>query len=175
MRGLSGGSMVMLVGGKNEGVRLKGRAGQRLPVIESMPSQVERLLEGAPALIESVSIVVQQVQDLLRPGNRQAVADVMQNLQIFSGMLAAQSPNIARTIEDASATLAELRESSQAMGRLAIRLEKDLVQTISTVNSTAKSIDGAVTDIGVDAQKVLVELRRATESAIGQIGRAHVC
>src|SRR3546814_15429901 len=92
----------------------------------------------------------------------------MQNLQIFSGMLAAQSPNIARTIEDASATLAELRESSQAMGRLAIRLEKDLVQTISTVNSTAKSIDGAVTDIGVDAQKVLVELRRATESAIGR-------
>src|SRR3546814_3505526 len=84
-------------------------------------------------------------------------------------MLAAQSPNIARTIEDASATLAELRESSQAMGRLAIRLEKDLVQTISTVNSTAKSIDGAVTDIGVDAQKVLVELRRATESAIGLV------
>src|SRR3546814_19822915 len=55
------------------------------------------------------------------------------------------------------------------MGRLAIRLEKDLVQTISTVNSTAKSIDGAVTDIGVDAQKVLVELRRATESAIGLV------
>src|SRR3546814_17909438 len=125
MQGITGGSLVMLSGGTNEASLLKGRSGQRWPVIESMPSQFERLLEGAPALIERVSIVVQQVQDLLRPGNRQAVADVMQNLQIFSGMLAAQSPNIASTIEDAAAKLAELRASSQGMGRLAIRLDKE--------------------------------------------------
>src|SRR3546814_16112257 len=116
--------LVMLSGGTNEASLLKGRSGQRWPVIESMPSRFERRLEGAPALIESVSIVVQQAQDLLRPGNRQAVADVMQNLQIFSGMLAAQSPNIARTIEHASATLDALRESIHALGLLEIGLEK---------------------------------------------------
>src|SRR3546814_3519252 len=86
MQGITGGSLVMLSGGTNEASLLTGRSGQRWPVIESMPSQFERLLEGAPALIESVSIVVQQVEDLLRPGNRQAVDDVMQNLQTFSGI-----------------------------------------------------------------------------------------
>src|SRR3546814_18111022 len=113
MQGITGGSLVMLSGGTNEASLLKGRSGQRWPVIESMPSQFERLLEGAPASIESGSSVVQQVQELLRAGNRQAVADVMQNLQIFSCMRAAHSPHITRTHEGASTTLSACREYRQ--------------------------------------------------------------
>ena len=165
MQGITGGSLVMLSGGTNEAPPLTRQPEQRWPVIEATPSQFERLLQGAPALVESVGALVLQAQELLSPENREAFGDTMQNLQIFSGMLAAQSPNIARTIEDASGTLAELKESSQAMGRLATQLEKDLIQTIGTVNNTAKSIDGAVTGVGADAQKVLVELRRTTAAA----------
>lgn len=165
MQGLTGGSLVMLSGGTNEAPQLQKTAEQRLPVIPSTPSQLERLLDGAPALVETVNALMLQAQDILRPENREAFSETMQNLQIFSGMLAAQSPNIARTIEDASVTLAELRSSSEAMGRLAEQVEKDLVQTIGTVNKVAKSVDGAVTGLGADGQKVLQELRRTAATA----------
>ncbi|MFN4090269.1 MAG: MlaD family protein [Alphaproteobacteria bacterium] len=165
MQGLTGGSMVMLSGGTNEARPLTRTADERLPVIASTPSQLERLMDGAPALVESIGALVVQAQDILRPETREAFAETMQNLQIFSGMLAAQSPNIAQTIEDASVTLAELRQSSEAMGRLAAQVEKDLVQTIGTVNRVARSIDGAVVNLGADGQKVLQELRRTAATA----------
>ncbi len=166
MQGITGGSLVMLSGGTNEAPPLTERPREDgWPVIPSTPSQFERLLEGAPALVESVNALVLQAHDLLKPENREAFGEIMQNLQIFSGMLAAQSPNIERTMEDASATLTELKESSQSMSRLAAQLEKDLTRTIDTVNRTANSIDTAVTGVGADAQNVLVELRRTTEAA----------
>lgn len=167
MQGLTGGSLVMLNGGSNEAPRLERQGEQRLPVIASTPSQLERLLEGAPALVESVNALILQAQDILRPANREAFAETMQNLQIFSGMLAAQSPNIARTIEDASVTLAELRSSSEALGRLAAQVEKELLQTIGTVNKVARSMDGAVSGLGDDGQKVLRELQRTAATATG--------
>lgn len=154
MEGLTGGVLVLLSGGSNEAPALKAVATTLPPVIQSQPSEIERLLQGAPTLVESIDVLVRQASDLLSPQNRAALTEMLENMRIVSAALAGQSGEIAGFIGNASQTMENLSAMSQSMTGLAKRLETDIPRTLDTLNRT-----------GADTHQLIAELRRTADAA----------
>lgn len=154
MEGLTGGVLVLLSGGSNAAPRLEDVSPTRPPVIEAQPSQIERLLQGAPALVESVDALVRQASDLLNARNRAAFAETLENVRVFSAALASQSGQVAGFVDNASKTMANLSAMSQSLTGLSKRLEADVPRTLESLNRT-----------GAETQALIAELRRTADAA----------
>lgn len=165
MQGLTGGVLVMLSGGSNEAAPLAAVSPHEPPVIEAQPSQIERLLEGAPALVESFEVLVRQASDLLNPQNRAAFAATLENVRAFSAVLAAHSDEIGGLIADASGTMANLNAMSAALTGLSRRLEADLPKTLEILTGATRNLVGSVAQTSAEVRDLAAELKRTADAA----------
>ena len=154
LQGITGGVMVMLSGGTNAAPSIHAVTQVRPPVIEAQASQIERLLAGAPALVDSIDALVRQASDLLNTQNRAAFAATLENVRVFSAALAGQSDSVSTLLSDTTATMKNLNVMSQSLTGLTRRLETDLPRTLSGIDRT-----------DTEARKLIVELQRTAEAA----------
>jgi phospholipid/cholesterol/gamma-HCH transport system substrate-binding protein len=134
MQGLTGGSMILLSGGSETDPPLARDENDDYPVIASTPSQLERLFEGAPALVEQVDLLVRQATLLLNSENRQAVATILQNMSAASRDLAATTPALQDLVANTNAAITRL-------DRIATAAEPDIKETLAATANTMRSAD----------------------------------
>lgn len=145
---LTGAATVTLSGGTAEAPDLTVEPGEPRPQIASQPSEIERLMAGAPALIERIDGLVGQFSGLVTPENVAAFAATLANLEKMSDTLAQQSPNLALVIEDTAKTMASVEAAAGSVARVAGRLEQETeglgsetVAAMRAVNRAAASAD----------------------------------
>lgn len=165
LQGITGGSVVTLSGGTNEAPPLEATADQDRPVIQSQPSRLERFLEGAPALLESVQLMVHQASDLLNAENREAFAETLRNVRVLSGALADQAPAIARIVSGAAETIDNLNAASRAVSDVSQSLSQDLAGALRTVEAAVKSLEEAGVQTSADARALIDELQTTADVA----------
>lgn len=172
IQGLAGGALVMLQGGSNAAARLEPAPGQKHPVIASAPSQLDRLLEGAPALVEQVQELVARATLVLGDQNQAAFTGILKNLNTLSGALANRSKNIEAIVEDASATLAELKLAAASVQKVSSALEVDVPiaareasAALKNIRQATKDADGMVRQVRATAKS----FENAAEQAAGMI------
>jgi len=177
IEGLTGGLYVLLSGGAPEAPPLVAAAGQKRPVIAARASSLQQVLAGAPELVQSVNVLLARANDLLNADSRAHIASSLANLDQFTTSLAARSGDIGLVLQDASTTMANLRESTATLSDLATALKSDsskLVEradaTLTTFGDMAGTVDAEVSATAGDARALIKDLR-GTAARLSGVGK----
>lgn len=172
IQGITGLSFVQLTGGSNDAALLKAKEGQRHPVIASKPSQLERVFETVPELVQRFTELVERAKILLNDDNQDAFAQTLANIRDLTGALAAETDTIHATLEDTRATVGALRvtaEDAQLLARdlrtSAERLTTSVETALAQITTTAATADSQVVGIGEGARATLGRINETAESA----------
>jgi phospholipid/cholesterol/gamma-HCH transport system substrate-binding protein len=151
IQGLAGGALVMLKGGSNAATALDPGPGQAHPVISSAPSELDRLLAGAPALVEQVQELVARARIVLGDDNQAALTSILKNVSTLSATLADRSQSIESIVDDAKGTLAQLRQAAGSVQSVGAALEKDVpaatreaAAALRNIRKASKGFDGFI-------------------------------
>lgn len=160
--GVTGVAYVQITGGSPDAPLLRVASEESVPVIPSRPSGVQELVSGAPDLLMRATQLVENLNALVRPENREAIAAILRNTEVMTGALVDRQPEldaVVANVQQMSADLAvvaqHLREISDQLAPVAARVEDSMTK-----------LDRAVDDV-----PPLVEEAQRTVASYGELGR----
>lgn len=125
-QGITGVSYVQLTGGTQDAPDLKPAEGERIAVIPSKPSQLERVIQSAPELLNRFIVLLDRANQLFDEKNQQAFGDTLQNLRAVSGAVASHSGDIEKILVDGAGMMNELRQAATSFDALAKQMTTEL-------------------------------------------------
>ncbi|HEY6663339.1 MAG TPA: MlaD family protein [Sphingomicrobium sp.] len=159
------------------------------PVIPSSTSGLGALLNSAPELIERIQRLTERLTELLSDKNQNSIADILENLDKTSKVLADHAPELADAISDARVAVRNAGLAAQHVSDLSDNTNKlvieegrpaaqDLRKAIAAVQQAADNLNAMVTDArpGVqnftkstlpEANQLVHEMRELTKSLKG--------
>lgn len=140
IEGLTGSRYVLLSGGEPGSRPLLPAPGEKLAVIPSQPSGLQKVIEGAPELLASANLLLAQANSILSGENRENFAAVLKNMSLLTGALAARSDDIGALIDRTGETM-------ESVARASASLEQLLVQVRSDSGRLADRVDDAVSAV----------------------------
>ena len=171
LEGLTGGLYVLLIGKSPNAPPLTAAPGARYPVITSEASTLQQVIEGAPELVQKVDLLLARANDLLNAENRVSISNSLANIDSFTTTLKDHSGDIGDLIQNASATMENVRKATTNLEELAENLNQSSTQLVARADTTMASIDGMATGITraieesvEDAQALISDLRGTAQS-----------
>ena len=159
------------------------------PVIPSSTSGLGALLNSAPELIERIQRLTERLTELLSDKNQNSIADILENFDKTSKVLADRAPELADAISDARIAVRNAGLAAQHVSDLSDNTNKlvveegrpaaqDLRKAIAAVQQAADNLNAMVTDArpGVqnftkstlpEANQLVHEMRDLTKSLKG--------
>lgn len=168
LQGITGVSLVALSGGSRDSAELAARPGERHPVIDSVPSQFQRLFAGAPQLISTAIQLIEQATKLFSDQNLASLAAILGDAQVLSRELAASSGALGSIIDSIEQTSTGIRSATEALNGLIASLDDEVAAisdetkaTLATLRGTLAGVDAFVDG---DVGELLSEVRAAARS-----------
>jgi phospholipid/cholesterol/gamma-HCH transport system substrate-binding protein len=184
--GFTGVSEIQL-GGAVKGARPISQSGpQGCPVIPASSSGISALLNSAPELIDRIQRLTERLTELLSDRNQNSIADILENIEKTSKVLADRAPDLADAIADARIAV---RSAGQAAEHVSVLTDntnrlvveqgrpaaEDMRKAIAAVQRAADNLDAMVSDArpGVqnfskstlpEANKLVRDLRELSQS-----------
>ncbi|HVA35847.1 MAG TPA: MlaD family protein [Stellaceae bacterium] len=124
VKGLTGTAYVEISGASGSAPALVAENGQPYPVIQSRSSQLTELFNGMPVLIQKLSTLADQMNDVASAGNRAALAETLTNLRQVSAVLAAHSHDIDASLGGLSAAVRHLDQAANNLDSMARQSRK---------------------------------------------------
>ncbi len=184
--GFTGVSEIQLDGAVKGGRPIEQLGPQGCPVVPSTSGGLGALLNSAPELIDRIQRLTERLTEMLSDKNQNAIADILENLDRTTKVLAERSPDLADAIGDARIAARNAGIAAQRVGILAdstTRLvneqgkpaAEDMRRAIASVQKSADSLDAMIADArpGVqnfskstlpEANKLVHDLRDLSES-----------
>ena len=155
--GFTGVSEIQLSGAVKDARPLTQVGPQGCPVIPSSSGGLGALLNSAPELIERIQRLTERLTELLSDKNQNSIADILDNMDRTTKVLADRAPQMADTLQQAQIAarnagiaaqrVAELAQSTNSLvndeGRPAA---EDLRKAIASVQKAADNLDAMVSD-----------------------------
>ena len=172
LQGITGVSLVALTGGSPGGAELAARPGERYPVIDSVPSQFQRLFAGAPELISRSIQLIEQATKLFSEENLTSLMAILGDAETLSSELAARSGEVGSILDNIERTSTDVRTATVALNELMASLNvevaaisDDTKATLSTVRGTLAGVDSLVDG---EVRGLVAEL--SGDGAVGDAG-----
>ena len=166
IEGLTGGLYVLLIGQAPDAPPLEAAPGQRHPVIASQSSTLQQVLEGAPELVQKIDLLLVRANDLLNAKNRSNLSSTLANISDFTTTLSEHGDDIGALLQDASATMANVRSATENFKEFATNLENSTDRLVERADTTLVSIDAmaqqittSVGDSATDARALIADLK----------------
>jgi phospholipid/cholesterol/gamma-HCH transport system substrate-binding protein len=159
---------------------------QGCPVVPSSTSGLGALLNSAPELIERIQRLTERLTELLSDKNQNSIADILENLDRTTKVLAERAPDLADAIADARVAARNAGVAAQKFGVLADSTNQlineegkpaaeDLRKSIASVQQAADNLNAMISDArpGVqnfskstlpEANRMVRDLRELTQS-----------
>ncbi|HKP35038.1 MAG TPA: MlaD family protein [Sphingomicrobium sp.] len=155
--GFTGVSEIQLTGAERGRPPIQQVGPQGCPVIPATSGGISALLNSAPELIDRIQRLTERLTELLSDKNQNAIADILENIDTTSKVLAERAPDLADAIADAriavrnAGVAAEhvtvLTDSTNRLineqGRPAA---EDLRKSIASVQRAADNLDAMISD-----------------------------
>lgn len=187
--GFTGVSEIQLDGAV-KGARPLSQVGpQGCPVIPSSAGGLGALLNSAPELIDRIQRLTERLTELLSDKNQNSIADILENVERTTQVLAERAPDLADAIKDARIAARNAGIAAQRIGALADNTNRlvteqgrpaaeDLRKAIGSVQRAAENLDAVVADArpGIqnfskstlpEANRLVRDLRDLTQSLEG--------
>jgi len=159
IQGLTGGAFVNITGGRVEAPPLTRQAGERYPVIASVQSGLQRVVQSAPEALTRLVELTNRVNEILNEQNRQAIAQTLDNMRRVSAAVATHSSEIDSALTDGAAALRELRQTLESANAILANLNQlasptgDISTAFRSVNETSRKI----ADVAQGLDRLLAE------------------
>jgi phospholipid/cholesterol/gamma-HCH transport system substrate-binding protein len=159
------------------------------PVIPASSSGLSALLNSAPELLERIQRLTERLTELLSDKNQNSIADILENIDKTSKVLAERAPDLANAMQDARTAVRQAGIAAQhvtiltdSTNRLVNEQGKpaaeDLRKAIASVQQAADNLDAMLSDArpGVqnftkstlpEANQLVHEMRDLTKSLKG--------
>jgi len=147
LQGITGIAFVQLSGGTTGAEILRPGPDGEPAVIRSQRSAFAELFAGAPDLINRAAMLVSDVNELVSPANRQAVANILTHFEDLSGRFADRGPEIEQLVvnlTEASAKLGEATDQINTVMRSAGRMIESAEATMSVARGTLVTADDVI-------------------------------
>lgn len=120
-------------------------------VIPTKPGALGQLLNGAPLLLERLSTATERLTNLMSDKNQESIEKILGNVDVLTGTLAQQAPNLEGAIADTRATMAQATAALNKVGGAA-----DQMSALTGSVNTALNEDG---------KPAIAELRKTLSAA----------
>ncbi len=187
--GFTGVSEIQLDGAVSGAKKLSQLGPQGCPVIPATSGGLGALLNSAPELIDRIQRLTERLTELLSDKNQNSIADILENVDKTTRVLAERAPDLADAIGDARIAARNAGIAAQRVGILADSTTKlvneqgkpaaeDLRKAIASVQRAAENLDAVVADArpGVqnlskntlpEANRLIRDLRDLSKSLSG--------
>src|SRR6185503_5212771 len=184
--GFTGVSEIQLDGAVKGAPPITQPGPQGCAVVPSATGGLGALLNSAPELIERIQRLTERLTELLSDKNQNAIADILENLDKTSRVLAERAPDLADAIADARVAVRNAGVAAQHVSDLSDNSNKhvveegrpaaqDLRKAIASVQQAANNLDAMISDArpGVqnftkstlpEANQLVHEMRDLTKS-----------
>ena len=187
--GFTGVSEIQLTGAERGRPSIQQTGPQGCPVIPATSGGLGALLNSAPELIDRIQRLTERLTELLSDKNQNAIADILENIDVTTQELRKHAPELGDTIGEikiashnagvAADSVAKLTDNPN---RLVVEqggpAARDLRTAIAHVQQAADNLDAMITDArpGVqnfskstlpEANRLVRELRELTTSLKG--------
>jgi phospholipid/cholesterol/gamma-HCH transport system substrate-binding protein len=143
LQGVTGYAFVQITGASQQALPLIRKEGQRYPVIASRPSRLEKVISGAPELLDRAIVIADRLADMLNDNNRAAIGESIENLRVASKALGLHSKDIETTIVDMAASMRELRQMTASANEVV----KGLDATFGPKSGTGDRLNAVLTNL----------------------------
>lgn len=155
--GFTGVSEIQLDGAVKGGRPIEQAGPQGCPVIPSSSGGLGALLNSAPELIDRIQRLTERLTELMSDKNQNAIADILENVDKTTRVLAERAPDLADAMQDARIAARNAGVAAQRVGILAdstTRLvneqgkpaAEDLRRSIASVQRAADNLDAVIAD-----------------------------
>jgi phospholipid/cholesterol/gamma-HCH transport system substrate-binding protein len=191
--GFTGVSEIQLDGAAKGAPPITQLGPQGCPVVPSATGGLGALLNSAPELIDRIQRLTERLTELLNDKNQNAIADILENIEVTTDVLAKRAPELADAIAD---TRIAVRNAGVAAQRISVLTDntnrlvveqggpaaQDLRKAIASVQAAAANLDAAIADArpGIqnfskstlpEANRLVRDLRELSESLKGVSSR----
>ncbi|HKU92464.1 MAG TPA: MlaD family protein [Sphingomicrobium sp.] len=184
--GFTGVSEIQLDGAVKGAPPITQAGPQGCAVVPSATGGLGALLNSAPELIERIQRLTERLTELLSDKNQNSIADILENLDRTTKVLADRAPDLADAIADARVAARNAGVAAQKFGVLADSTNQlineqgkpaaeDLRKSIASVQQAADNLNAMISDArpGVqnfskstlpEANRMVRDLRELTQS-----------
>ncbi len=184
--GFTGVSEIQLTGAMRGSRPIDQVGPQGCPVVPSSEGGLGALLSSAPELIDRIQRLTERLTELLSDKNQNSIADILENIDATTKVLAARAPDLAATIADLRVAVRNAGIASQHVAALTDNTNnlineqgrpaaEDLRKSIVSIQQATDNLNGMITDArpGVqsfskstlpEANRLVKEMRDLTQS-----------
>ena len=155
--GFTGVSEIQLDGAVKGAPPITRMGPQGCPVLPSATGGLGALLNSAPELIERIQRLTERLTELLSDKNQNAIADILENVDRTTKVLADRAPDLADAIADARVAARNAGVAAQKFGVLADSTNRlineegkpaaeDLRKSIASVQQAADNLNAMISD-----------------------------
>lgn len=155
--GFTGVSEIQLTGAERGRPPIQQVGPQGCPVIPATSGGISALLNSAPELIDRIQRLTERLTELLSDKNQNAIADILENIDTTSRVLAERAPDLADAIADARIAVRNAGVAAEhvtvltdSTNRLIIEqgrpAAEDLRKSIASVQKAADNLDAMISD-----------------------------
>ena len=135
-----------------------------LPIIPSITSDIEQLLQGAPNLIAQGTILAERFSDLFNDENRALVNGILLGINALTLSLGNSSNQFEKVMNTAERASQDIAKASASINKLSDQASLVLTQVSETVDSTKNTVEGVSQLVQTDVTLLVADLREATQS-----------
>src|SRR3954471_6317437 len=155
--GFTGVSEIQLDGAVKGAPPINRLGPQGCPVVPSATGGLGALLNSAPELIERIQRLTERLTELLSDKNQNAIADILENIDKTSKVLAEHAPELADAIKDARVAVHNAGIAAQHVSELTDNTNQlineqgkpaaeDLRKTLAAAQQAAANLNAMVSD-----------------------------
>ena len=155
--GFTGVSEIQLDGAVKGGRPIEQLGPQGCPVIPSSSGGLGALLNSAPELIDRIQRLTERLTELLSDKNQNSIADILENIDKTSKVLAERAPDLADAMKEARIAARNAGIAAQRVGILADSTTElinqqgkpaaeDMRKAIASVQHAADNLDAMIAD-----------------------------
>lgn len=155
--GFTGVSEIQLAGAVKGGRPIDRPGPQGCPVVPSSSGGLGALLNSAPELIDRIQRLTERLTEMLSDKNQNSIADILENIDKTTKVLAERAPDLADAMKDARTAAREAGIAAHNVGLLADSSNRlineqgkpaaeDMRKAIAAVQSAADNLNAMVTD-----------------------------
>ena len=155
--GFTGVSEIQLAGAERGRAAIEQAGPQGCPVIPATSGGISALLNSAPELIDRIQRLTERLTELLSDKNQNSIADILENIDKTSKVLAERAPDLANAMQDAREAVRQAGIAAQhvtiltdSTNRLVVEqgqpAAEDLRKAIASVQKAADNLDSVITD-----------------------------
>lgn len=154
-QGVTGVAFIALEGGSAEAEPPRAEPPEDVPMIRSKRSVVQDLMISGPDLLVEAAALIAEVRTLFTPDNRDAIAEILANLQDATSRIDALTARAEGTLSRTDAALSAAEASFSAVDGL---LGSDIPALVADLRAAATSATGAMDGVRNVAQRDLPQL-----------------